>query len=540
MHNLLDEGLFKCFFEDGTQKELGLIDTFKQSRSIVRIGGDTDIQEVALLRLLLAIMYRALPDATYNEDWAELWDEGLPQDTLIEYLEKYRNRFELFSSETPFYQILDAQFDGKVAPSNQYLLLDFQPFDKGVALHSNFSIEGLGKLDFSFAARKLIELQAFNTAARKKIIKGDPRQKKRTYAQPGWLANGSIVHFIGKNLEKTLLLNFVPYAELNIDYEDDLAVWEREQQTASPEGLHGDMDESRVPAGPADLYTHQASRVSLIHDGSYVVGSVVGIGDRLFKYDMQSKEPMMAWRSIVRTGNASSETTYVPVKQPSGKEAWRSINGLLGLNAQAKGPQIAPAIARHISNVAQEVESEFTTYVPTVVTTVFYGTQDAVIENQTVSELDLSVDALKDNGAARSKLIRGLEIAEKHIYFYNLLLSNLLVAEGKERSPAKGISSTDMAKTQMHDFIQQVGILYKEWISEVTDENSDRKLREWIDIVFEFTKNAADETVLNASRRAIAGRMEDASKPDSHINAAKAHNIFMGIMYKERKGMIDD
>lgn len=540
MYNLLDSALIRCFFADGSQKELGILDTFKQSKNIVRIGGDSEVQEVVLLRLLLAIAYRALPDAVHNDAWGELWDNGLPYDTISEYLESYRNRFDLLSDETPFYQIVGAKYEGKVEPNNQFILLDYQPFKGDIAMYATFSAQGSQKLDYAFAARKLLELQAFNTASRKKIIQGDPRKNKRTYAQPGWLANGSIVHFLGKNLEQTILLNFVPYEELNIDYADDKALWEREQQTAVPEGLHGEMDESRIPLGPADLYTHQSSRVSLFHDGSKITGTVVGIGDRLFKYDMQSREPMMAWRSIVREGRSANDTTFSPVKQAPGREAWQSINGLLGSMAKAKGPQLAPAIARHINSVAESVETEFSTYVPTIVTSVFYGAQDAVIDNQVVSELDLSIDALKDAGEARTKMIRALEITETHIYIFNVLLGNILVAEGKERKPAKGTSANEIAKTQMHDFIWGIGLMYQGWIAEITNANADEKLREWIDTVFEYTKNAGDIAAANASKTAIAGRLEDSAKPDSHINAAKAHNIFSGMLYKERKGMIDD
>lgn len=522
MYNLLDQPFIRAFYPDGSQKELGIKDVFSEAPNISRIGGDSPQEEVALLRLLLAVIYRAV-EVDDVQDWEELWNDGLPISDIHHYLESYRERFELLDSDTPFYQILGAEYVKDQAPKNEFLLLSH-------SLYGAIKNDGLDKLDFPFCARQLVALQSFNTASKKSPIVGDPRKKKYGYAQPGWLANGSTVHALGKNLEQTLILNFVPYDELEIDRDEDLPVWEREPQTAIPEGLHGDMDESRIPGGPADLYTHQSTRITLYHDGEHVTGTVAGIGDRLFKYNMRAVEPMMAWREIKRE---TKELAFVPVKQTEGKDSWRSLNALLGHNENVKLSQSKPRTFTWLtdSRIREMVNQELGLSIPTVVTSVFYGPQDAIISNTEVSILDLSTDILKENSASMVTALKALSIAETSVYYYSNLIANLLVAEGKEKSPSKGTKAIDIAKNHTHEILRELSSAYQEWVSEVTDTNALDKLEAWNDTVFRITKNLGDKTVENSSIVAIAGRV----KGDNPMNSAVASNIFNGMLSKEYK-----
>lgn len=528
MYNLLDNPFIRGFYPDGSSKELGILDIFKESSKLARIGGDSSMQEAALLRLLLAITYRSLPKVESVEDWETLWEEGFPLDDIERYLERHRERFELLDSETPFFQIVGAEYEGKFSPDNSFLLLDYQPFKNDLALYSNFTSAGKNSLDFGFAARKLVELQAFNTGARKKIIKGDPRIKKRTYAQPGWLSTGSIVAFLGETLEKTLLLNFVPYGNLKTSsYEEDLPVWERPQHTPAPEELHGDLDESRTPTGPADLFTHQSSRVTLYHDGEKVTGTVVGIGDRIFKYGLQEIETMMPWKQITRE---TKEIAYIPVKQ-RGNDTWRSINGLLGHDNRAKLAQRPAGVTEWMGEIPREVHRQLGGFVPTMVFTSFYGAQDAIIDNQVSAVLNISMDALEKPGMARDALITGLTSVEDVVFIYRSLLTNIYVAEGKKRRMEKGTSASDLAAVDAEELLHNLGFAYKEWIQGVTNENALGKLEEWNSSILKIARKFGSNAVENASPRAIAGRRE--GENEETMNAFRALTIFEATLRKK-------
>lgn len=532
MYNLLDKPFIRCFYPDGTQKELGIKETFAESAKISRIGGDSAVQEVALLRLLLAVLYRSVKDVDGAEEWEQLWNDGLPMEDIHQYLEKYRNRFEFIGGDTPFYQILGAEYEKNQEPHNKFLILSHQTLSgTSDSLYSPFKSSGLNNVGFSFAARQLVELQAFNTASKKSPIKGDTRKKKYGYAQPGWLSNGSTIHSLGRTLEQTLLLNFIPYAELeNVNKDNDLPVWEREFQTAAPEGLFGDMDESRVPQGPADLYTHQSSRVTLSYNETGVTGTVVGIGDRIFKYNKASIEPMMAWRQILRE---TKELAFVPVKQTEGRDSWRALNALLGHNDRHKLLQVKPKILEWINNddVKSAIEEKLGSHIPTCVTSVFYGPQDAAIKHSEVSILDLSTDILDDDALASVAATKGLKIAESHLYTFASLIANLLVAEGKEKSPSKGTKAIEIAYNGTHEILREIGAAYQIWISEVRKENAQEKLEEWNETAFRITKRLGEEAVKNASTLSIAGRTTGGNT----MNAAIASNIFMGTLFKEYK-----
>lgn len=536
-YNLIEKPFIKAFSSDGSSQELGIMEIFRQAKIISRIGGDTELQELPLTRLLLAIMYRALDTVDTQGDWETLWQQGIPLDKIENYLSRYENRFDLISQETPFYQIINAVYDkANRQSSNLDILIDHQSLETGKSkfLFSSYTPEGYAKLSFATAARRLVELQAFNTAAKKSTIQGDPRVKKRWYAQPGWLGNQTSVMVLGKNLEQTLLLNFIPYGEFGGDNlrENDLPVWEREQQTAVPEGLHGDMDESRIPTGPTDLYTHQIARVTLRHNGEVVTSSVVGIGDRIFKYNMQHLEKMAAWKEIIRKEDKSTALTPVKLNQ---NETWKSLNALLGHDERVKSQQTLPGVLQWFSDVKETVKKDVGKVARVIVIEASYGPQDAIIENQTSSLLILPNDIItkRQSSQALETLLAALKLTKSMGFKYKTLYTDLYVAEGKKRKMEKGVSATDLASPHMENFFSNAKPLYTEWAQNLTNDNALDEYIKFAQKIEKLTLDMGNEAVNKASGRAIAGRLED----DKAISAFRALIKFESFVRKEIMGI---
>ena len=110
--NLITQPWLPVQYRDGTEKELSLLEVFKQAPLLRRLVGDVPTQEFALLRLLLAILHDAIGGPEDSDEWAELWtqdeaEQQLPFDCIASYLEQYYHRFDLLHPTTPFFQVAD-------------------------------------------------------------------------------------------------------------------------------------------------------------------------------------------------------------------------------------------------------------------------------------------------------------------------------------------------------------------------------------------------------------------------------------------------
>ncbi len=106
--NLLDEQWLPVRYADGKTREVGLIDLFKHASEIESLAEASPVSLVALHRVLLAIVHRALTlkyGRWVDADRVRWFREGLPAEAIIDYLEKFRERFWLFHPELPFMQV---------------------------------------------------------------------------------------------------------------------------------------------------------------------------------------------------------------------------------------------------------------------------------------------------------------------------------------------------------------------------------------------------------------------------------------------------
>src|SRR4051794_14370177 len=102
--NLVDEPWIPCLLVGGEARELSLVNTLLRSTEIREVFDPSPLVTVALHRLLLAVLHRSFgPDNLAA--WAELWRHGEWDRAALEtYLGQWRERFDLFGAEWPFYQ----------------------------------------------------------------------------------------------------------------------------------------------------------------------------------------------------------------------------------------------------------------------------------------------------------------------------------------------------------------------------------------------------------------------------------------------------
>jgi len=109
--NLIDERWIPV--RKGNQvHEVSLKEALLKAHVFDRIENPSPLVEVALLRILLAVLHRALAGPKSEDELLELFAMGqFPKDQVNLYLDAYRNRFWLFHPEAPFWQIADLPAD---------------------------------------------------------------------------------------------------------------------------------------------------------------------------------------------------------------------------------------------------------------------------------------------------------------------------------------------------------------------------------------------------------------------------------------------
>lgn len=111
--NLVDEPWIEVVTTAGEAQALSLRDAFHRAPDVRRLAGELPTQDAAVLRLLLAILYRALPVSDGDEEstteiWQGWWREGqLPPGPVDDYLDAWKDRFDLLDRERPFFQVAE-------------------------------------------------------------------------------------------------------------------------------------------------------------------------------------------------------------------------------------------------------------------------------------------------------------------------------------------------------------------------------------------------------------------------------------------------
>lgn len=103
--NLIDEPWIPIIDRSGA-RDVGILQALVSAHELIEIDDASPLVSVALHRLLLAIMRRALKGPAGFKAWSELCKNGKFDSEVVEkYLEEWRDRFDLVSAEHPFYQV---------------------------------------------------------------------------------------------------------------------------------------------------------------------------------------------------------------------------------------------------------------------------------------------------------------------------------------------------------------------------------------------------------------------------------------------------
>jgi len=398
---LVDRPWIEVVGLDGRVKLASIDEVLAECQHLRCLGGDLPTQTFAIVRLLMAILYRSLRGPEDRRAWEALWHTGaLPMDRIRAYLGEHRERFDLFHPETPFFQVAQLRSgSGEVAGLDRIIA----DVPNGAPYLTSRIGPGLSRISPAEAARWLVHCQAFDVSGIKTAAVGDPRGRNGKVYPLGTGTCGSYggLYVEGTNLRETLLLNLVPYDTAYLDYPEEgpgeLPPWER------PPSSVGD---DSPPRGRIAALTWQARRVRLIGDEDGVTNVVVGYGDRFDVDNAFSIEPMTAWRRSPTKEKAAKQTVYVPRSHDPSKALWRGLDALLPQRRQGGGAEAAtvrpPAVSEWLAHLVNEevVPRDFSVWPHAV--GVSYGTQNAIIDQVYDDRLVLPADVFESENLRRT------------------------------------------------------------------------------------------------------------------------------------------
>lgn len=320
--NLIDEPWIAVRGPSGAEL-VSLRDAFARSREFGALAGDLPTQDVAILRLMLAVLHRAAEPmaGSPQERWRVLWEvPSLPMQWIDDYLEQWRDRFDLLDPKAPFMQVADL-----TASKTSGLVKLIPEVPDGEQFFTMRAGPGLVSLSFAEAARWVVHCHAYDISGIKTGAAGDVRVKggKGYPIGTGWSGRCGLVVVEHETLSDLILLNYRPVGR-GRDDEDDKPIWERDVLTAAPEPGH------LSPRGPADLFTWPIRRVRLHHDGTRVTDVLICNGDPLPWHNQQHLEPMCAFRRSAAQEKKLRETpVYMPHRHDPSRAVWRGLGAIL-------------------------------------------------------------------------------------------------------------------------------------------------------------------------------------------------------------------
>ena len=538
-YNLLDEPWIPVRLVDGTITDVGLLELLRRTTDIADLACELPTQSIAIQRLILAIAYRvATPRDT--RDWVRQWEDGAPTEQMIEYLERWRDRFYLFGGRFPFMQVADLRTAKDAVSGLEKLIADVP---NGEQFFTTRHGRALACIPPSEAARWLVHAQAYDPSGIRSGAVGDSQVKggKGYPIGPAWCGHLGLVWLKGKDLDETLVLNLIPASTAALRGVDSstnwgACSWEDPEPENSVRGDYSLLDPAGTPKELSipRLLTWHSRRIRLVGDSSGVTGVVLAQGDKLAPQEMRLYEPQSLWRYSTPQSKKFKTDVYMPRKFEAGRALWRNLPGTLptvitvqGVDKQPKREFLPSAtLSFHYQLDNASIQTSYPKVMRIQAVGVTYGPQESTFEDIYSDELTLSVAVMRvEREDLSAEIDRQVRLTEEVARDVGTLAANLARAAG-ESGDGAGDGARDRAKEL---FFSAVDTDFRTWLSQVDGHESARDAgRRWERALRQHATDIQAELVRGASSSAIIGR--DAGR--GYMNVGIAENYFRSALNK--------
>ena len=525
--NLLEEPWIRVRTPECTLKEVSITDALLHAHEYAGLAGELPTQDVAVLRLLLAVLqtvfYRVDPEGNPSplEDeeeaidrWGQLWQKKqLPEKPILEYLAAWRDRFWLFHPERPFYQVLEAQIGTEYGAKK--LNGEISESENKYRLFQSYSGTEKDSLTYSQAARWLLYLNSFDDTSSKPKGKGLPS------VGAGWLGRIGLFLARGNTLAETLLLNLVLLKDGQELWAPPRPYWELDQPRS------GERTEIPLPDNQATLLTLQSRRIFLHREESRVTGYRL-IGGDFFERENAFCEQMTLWRKAPEKRNAP--TTYLSLRHDSAKQMWREFPSAFAPAASAHTPGVVQWIVALRDYMDRKSIVQFTSV------GAVYGDKDFFVNDAFSDSLSFHRFVLDSSHVGvPSKISQEVRFCEEIARAVGGLAEEVAKSAGGQAAP-------ETARARFYFAIDQP---FRRWLAALDpEEDIDEAVLAWRGQAKRIARQVGQALVEEAGPSALVGRCVKSKKGNKELKvyhaAPKAFNHFLwelNRIYGEKGGI---
>jgi len=538
-YNLLDEPWIPVRLRGGDHHYVGPLGLLRRTTDIADLACELPTQSIAIQRLILAIAYRVATPRDAR-DWARQWDDGAPTEQMIEYLERWRDRFYLFGGRFPFMQVADLRTAKDAVSGLEKLIADVP---NGEQFFTTRHGRALACIPPSEAARWLVHAQAYDPSGIRSGAVGDSQVKggKGYPIGPAWCGHLGLVWLKGQDLDETLVLNLIPASTAALRGVDSstewgACSWEVSEPEISVRGDYSLLDPAGTPRELSipRLLTWHSRRIRLVGDSSGVTGVVLAQGDKLAPQEMRLYEPQSLWRYSTPQSKKFKTDVYMPRKFEAGRALWRNLPGTLptvitvqGVDKQPKQEFLPSAtLSFHYQLDNASIQTSYPKVMRIQAVGVTYGPQESTFEDVYSDELTLSVAVMRvEREDLSAEIDRQVRLTEDVARDVGTLAANLARAAG-ESGDGAGDGARDRAKEL---FFSAVDNDFRAWLTQVDGLESARDVgRRWEHTLRQHAMDIQTELVRGASSSAIIGRKVG----NGYMSVGFAENIFRAALNK--------
>lgn len=509
--NLLDENWVRVILPDCSVKEVPLTDAIVHAHEYGDLCGELPTQNVAVMRLLLAVLHTVFSRADEEgnpapleeaEDallrWKAIWDMGhFPEKPVRDYLEAQHEKFWLFHPERPFYQVPEAKIGTEYfAPKLNGEILES---NNKARLFNSYSGKEKNELGYAEAARWLLYLNAYDDAG----VKKKEKEANSTSIRKGWLSDLGVITAKGKNLFETLMLNFIMLKDENGLWGEEKPSWELEKARSA------ECSEIAMPDNLSELYTMQSRRIILVRENDVVTGYHALCGDS-FNKEMAFSEQMTIWGPMYAKTKDKSVIGFRPCRHDSTKQMWREFPTIF---PAGNGENVrTPGVVSWITELQYEGLLDDEQMIKFGICSIEYGTMES-------SVLDMFSDSLSFHGKLLEKAEEGWRsaIADEISKCEELAMAIYNLAKKLDKATGYSDKSKDSknkekfytdAKEQLYF---RIDILFRTWLESIdskwgTDEADADRIR-WRKIAEKIAIVLGEEMVNDAGESAFIGKI---------------------------------
>lgn len=527
--NLIDEPWIKVRTPTLTVKTVSLQEALLHAHTYVDLAGELPTQDVAVLRLLLAVLHTVFSRVDCGGNpapiqkpeqallrWKELWENGkFPEKPICDYLEQWHERFWLFHPERPFYQVGTAETG--TAYSAAKLNGELSESTNKVRLFPARADTQKGMLTYAEAARWLLYVNGFDDTSSKPKGKGLPS------VGAGWLGKIGLISAMGDNLFETLLLNLVLLKEKNEIWGKNRPTWELDvprqaERTIIP-----------LPDNQAELLTMQSRRILLKKAEDFVEGYSL-LGGDVFPAEDAFTEQMTLWRPY----EEHRRTGFRPQRHRAEKYIWQEFSSLLYRGEKG----CRPGVITWIATLKKARCLDTKRWISFKTASVQYGDKDFFAADVLGDQITFHMNLITETGAVWQRLIeRETARVDKFASAVGELAGDLEKAAGHVEQDSKGnvvpSRAMDCAKKARVLYYHKIDVPFREWLRKLdpaqSDVERDKLCDEWIDTAKQIALDMGGELVERAGDAAMLGRFieeKKGSKVKRHYSAPEAFIVF--------------